>query len=81
MLSKNITPDNLKLESNIRTPKSFNIIRKVEKQLLNECLTTVNSTIELSGLQREIYIGKLARVLDEQIMKEHLRYAGKDPGK
>ena len=46
-----------------RTSKSFGFIRKVERQLLNERVRSINNTIELSISQRDTCIGQLKSAL------------------
>ena len=63
-LKNNIIPVSVRLKTNIHTTKGLEIIKRAEKQLLNECAGTINNTIDLCGLQRDTYLGKLTMVLD-----------------
>ena len=40
------------------------VIRKVERQLLNECVRTINNSIDSSSLQRDTSIDQLATDLE-----------------
>ena len=42
--------------------KLKNTVRKVEKHLMNECVGKINNTMELCRLERDICVGKFARV-------------------
>ena len=51
-LSADIIPVSIRLRSNIKSPKGFNIIKRAEKALLNERIRMVNNTITM--LENEI---------------------------
>ena len=53
------------LKNTIRVLKSFEIIRKAERQILNEKVRSINTSIKLSRINRYICINHLASVLDE----------------
>ena len=44
-------PVSYKLKNTVRTPKGLSIIKKDEKQLLNECERTINNTIIFVGFK------------------------------
>ena len=46
-LSADIIPVNIRLRSNNKSPKGYNIIKRAEKALLNERMRTVNNTITM----------------------------------
>ena len=48
-LGAGITPISVRLKNTIRMSRSFDIIRKVDRQLLNERVRSINNTIELSS--------------------------------
>ena len=50
-----ITYVRVQLKNTVRTTKSYDIIRKVEGQLLKKHVQNINNTIELSILQRYMY--------------------------
>ena len=56
------------LTKNIRTPKGFQIIRRVEKAPLNERIRSINNTINIMKIQRDTCIDHLERVLNEDWM-------------
>ena len=39
------------------------IVRKAEKQLLNECIRSINNTIEINMFRRDAYFQQLESVL------------------
>ena len=45
--SRKITPNSLKLKSNIRTPSGIKIIQRAEKQLRDEHVRSINNTIDI----------------------------------
>ena len=49
-----ITPVNCNLKNIIETPRSYQIIGKAEKQLLNEGVKIINQTLSLCGLKRDM---------------------------
>ena len=57
----------LRLKNTIRTLKLFLIIKKAEKQLMNECVGIINN----SRMQRDKCTGKFTRVLDKHAVKEY----------
>ena len=69
-LDSNNIPVSLRLKSNIKTPKGLNIIRKTERVLLNERISTINNTIEMLECQRDTCKIELFRVLDQEFMAE-----------
>ena len=69
-LKKEITPVSIKLKTNIHTRKALDIIRRAEKQLLNECIRTINNMIEMNMYRRDTYLHQLERVLDKETMEE-----------
>ena len=52
-LKNEVIPVSARLKTNIKTPKGIQIIRKAEKQLLNEHIRSINNTIELLMLKRD----------------------------
>ena len=68
-LKKEIMPVNIKLKTNIHTKKASDIIRRAEKQLLNECIRTINSMIEMNMYKRDSYLHQLEGVLDKETIE------------
>ena len=58
-------PSQCKTQDDIRTSKSFKIIRKAERQLLNKFVRSINNTIELKNIKRDTCINQLAKVFDK----------------
>ena len=54
-LKKEITSVSIKLKTNIHTRKALDIIRRSEKQLLNECIRKINNMIEMNMYRRDTY--------------------------
>ena len=44
-LSQNVTPTSLKLKSNIKTYRGKSILERAERQLMNECVRSINNSI------------------------------------
>ena len=65
-LKKEITPVSIKLKTHIHTRKALDIIRRAEKQLLDECIRTINNMIEMNMYRRDTYLHQLERVLDKR---------------
>ena len=63
-LEAGITPVSVRLKNTTRKSKNFEIIRKGERQLLNERLRSISNTIKLKSLQRDTCIGELERGLN-----------------
>ena len=51
-LKNEAIPVSVRLKTNLKTPKGIQIIRKAEKQLLNECIRLITNTIELAEFGR-----------------------------
>ena len=60
----------IKLKTNIHTRKASEIIRRAEKQLLNECIRTINNMIEMNMYKRDSYLHQLERVLDNETLED-----------
>ena len=58
-LSQKITPNSLKLKSNIKTTRGRWIINRAEKQLANERARSINNTIETCSWQNDTCIEDL----------------------
>ena len=52
-IKASITPISCKLKNPLKSKKSYDIIHKVEKQLLYECIRNINNTLEAIDKQRE----------------------------
>ena len=60
-LKNEVIPVSVRLKTNIKTPKGIQIIRKAEKQLLNECIRLITNTIELLMLKRDTCSNKVRK--------------------
>ena len=69
-LSEDIIPVNIRLKSNIRTPKGHYIIRRAEKALLNERIRSINNTINMLNNQRDTGKTDLEKRIREESMEE-----------
>ena len=65
-----VTPVSLGLKNNIRTPRSFAIIRAGERQLFNKSIRCLNNTINISSVKRDTSINQLVSVWDRDTLKE-----------
>ena len=66
MPKNEVIPVSVRLKTNIRTPKDIQIIRKAERQLLNEHIRLINNTIELFTLKRDTCSNKVKETILEK---------------
>ena len=69
-LKNSIVPVSVRLKTNIKTTKGLDIIRRAEKQLLNECIRSINHQLEMFMLKRDTCTIKLKELLDSKTMQE-----------
>ena len=69
-LKNNIIQVSVRLKTNIKTTKGLDIIRRAEKQLLNECIRSINNQLELFMFNRDTCMDKLQELLDKETMEE-----------
>ena len=62
-LKSEIIPVGVRLRTNVQTSKGLQIIRKAEKQSLNECIRSINNILELLMLKRDTCLEKLKGIL------------------
>ena len=62
-LKNEVIPVSVRLKTNIKTPKGIQIIRKAEKQLLNEHIRSITNTIELLMLKRDTCSNRIKEIL------------------
>ena len=62
-IKASITPVSGKLKNPLKTSKSYNIIHKVEKQLLYECIRNINNILDTLDKQRETQYKKFKDML------------------
>ena len=65
-LKNEVIPVSVRLKTNIKTPKGIQIIKKAEKQLLDEHIRSINNTIELLMLKRDTCSNKVKEILLEK---------------
>ena len=76
-LKSEVIPVSIRLKTNVRTSKGFQIIRRAEKQLLNERIRSINNTLELLMLKRDTYIKEFQdTILDNEIGKKTFEECG-----
>ena len=63
-LKSEVVPVSIRLKTNMKTSKGFQIIRRAEKQLLNERIRSVNNTLEMLMLRRGTCIEELKKIID-----------------
>ena len=69
-LKQEVIPVSIKLKTSICTTKASEIIRRAEKQLLNEHIRSINNMIEMDMYKRDTYLHQLERVLDQDSIEE-----------
>ena len=69
-LKNSIIPVSVRLKTNIKTTKGLDALRGAEKQLLNECIRSINHQLELFMLNRDTCMTKLQELLDKKTMQE-----------
>ena len=66
-LKSEVIPVSIRLKTNIKTSKGLQIIRRAEKQLLNEWIRSINNTLELLMMKRDTCIQELKdTILDNE---------------
>ena len=61
----------IRLKTNIKTSKGLQIIRRAEKQLLNECVRSINNTLELLMLKSDTCIQELEDSIQDKEVDDH----------
>ena len=69
-LKREIIPVSNKLKTSIHTRKASEIIRRAEKQVLNECIRLINNMIEINMYKRDSYLHQLEGVLDNETLED-----------
>ena len=65
-LKSEVIPVSIRLKTNIKTSKGLQIIRRAEKQLLNECIRSINNTLELLMMKWDTYIEELKDTIKDK---------------
>ena len=76
-LKRDIIPVSIKLRTSLSTKKASQIIRKAERQLLNERIRNISNTIEINMFKRDAYFQQLEKELDQGTLQECLNFIGK----
>ena len=58
------------LNNTIRTPIKYDIIKRAQKQFLNECTRSFNNTLSIHGLKRDICYNRLRDVFHRESLQE-----------
>ena len=69
-LSLDLIPVSIRLRSTIKTPKGKQIIKKVERALLNERIRSINNTLSMLKQRKDTCIFQLEEKLDRESMEE-----------
>ena len=69
-LSLDLIPVSIRLKSTIKIPKGKQIIKKVERALLNERIRSINNTLNMLEQRRDTCIFQLEEKLDRESMEE-----------
>ena len=64
---KDVIPVSIRLKTNIRTVRGLDIIRKTERKLLNECIRSINNSLELYTYERN----SIVQQLEEKFEQDH----------
>ena len=76
-LKRDIIPVSIKLKTSIYTRKASEIIRRAERQLLNECIRSINNMIEINMFRRDTYFHQLEGVIDQETLQECKNFINK----
>ena len=57
----------IRLKTNIRTVRGLEIIRKTERKLFNECIRSINNSLELYMYERN----SIVQQLEEKLEQDH----------
>ena len=69
-LKYDVIPVSIRLKTNVRTAKDLEIIRKTERKLLNECIRSINNSLELYIYEREAIVQQSEEKLDHNTILE-----------
>ena len=73
-LSQRITPNSLKLKSNIKSTKGKRILERAERQLANECVRSINNTIATCTCLRDTCMKDLQDQISSFYFQECSRF-------
>ena len=66
-LKIDVIPVSIRLKTNIRTVRGLEIIRKTERKLLNECVRSINNSLELYTYERDSIVQQLEEKLGQDL--------------
>ena len=66
-------PVSCRLKNSIRTPRNYDIIRRAERQLMNERVRNINSSLNMFGIKSNTCGNQLAGKTDKQLFSECLK--------
>ena len=69
-LSEKVVPVSIKLESQVKTPKGLQIIRKTEISMLNQRIRSINNIINMLSLESDTCMRRLKEKLKEEDFQE-----------
>ena len=69
-LSAGLSPVSIRLKDTVRTSRRYEVIRRAEKQLLNERIRGINNAMKISSLEIDTCVYQLASVLDQDTFKD-----------
>ena len=73
-LSQRITPNSLKLRSNVKSSKGKRILERAERQLANECVRNINNTLATCTCSRDTCRKALQDQISNFYFEECLRF-------
>ena len=76
-LSQKITPNSLKLRSNIKTSRGKRILEKAERQLAKERVRNINNTLAICTCLRDTCIDELKDQLSNFYFQECVNFIGR----
>ena len=69
-LKCDVIPVSIRLKTNVRTTKGLEIIRRAERKLLNECIRSINNSLELYMYEKELICKQLEERLKHSTILE-----------
>ena len=72
-----ITPNSLKLKSNIKTPRGRQLLQRAEKKLGNECVRAISNTIDTYTWLRDTCMEELKSQISDFYFQECYQFIGR----
>ena len=76
-LDEEVIPVSIKLKSQVKTPKGFQIIRKAEIALLNERIRSINYTINMLSSESDTCMKRLKEKIKEEDLSRCMNFIEK----